>query len=458
MSYRHGSSSSSGRGNASFLNTSRYRPSRSYRDDEKDEEESRYKKDRISARYPSKSGSGSSSHHRDRRGKHDEDEEDDSSSEDEYERERRLRKKEKHKNRSKTEVELMAPDATGRVPPMIPAEAPSPQAAPISSANAPAPVPQMNLEQQVVQQQQQETQPAPQVEEPEQENVVSVSEVVAAANAVDPMATTSKVRGGGADYFVINDILTRQLAITVAPFILQRMKYIFLNKCRGSVDAFVRQMREVPKWNDLVIQQRTKETLDSNPSTIYYFSYSYGARCLLLTNAVRRENDTEFEIPDTKYAAYIFACYIATAKHLVDFPRTMMYCDPNVDYDDFKRGKQERELLAMIREFCSNALQSLVPFKQIVKMQGAPIPKEEEQYHEQGSKPYYSSSGEDDEEDEEEDDDEEQPDPRSKARYNDEEDDEDEDEEEDEDDEDEEDEEDDEDEEDEDEDDEDEDE
>jgi hypothetical protein len=397
------------------LDASRYRPSRSYKDDDSDEEDRR-KKDRVSARYPS----SRNNRHHDRRHR---DSEDDSSSEDEHEREKRLRKREKHKSRSKNEVSLAEPDASSRAFPSIPAEAPSPTPAPPAVDTSSGQVPPLNLGQAAAAST--VPVPEPEVEEPDQENVVSISEVVAAANAVDPMASTSKVRGGGADYFVINDILTKQLAITVAPFILHRLKYIYMNKCRGSIDMFVKHMRDVPKWNDLVIQQRTKETLEANPSALYYFNYSYGARCLLLTNAVKRENDVEFEIPETKYAAYIFACYIATAKHFVDFPRTMLYCDPNVDYDDFKRGKQEQNVLAMIRDFCANALQSLIPFKQIVKMQGAPVPKEEEQYEEQGNKPYYSSSGE--EEDEEDDSSaDENPDPRQRPRDGDDDEDEDE--------------------------------
>ncbi len=350
-------SSSRRKGSLGLFSSDRYRK---YARD--DSEERTHHRKRMDARY------------RKRNEKHYDEEESGSSSEEEMS--------------GKPKVRLEAPpDNTHRLP-SIPSEKVSSVAVPpptqtTEAVTVPESIPEL-----------------PHVEPPEEDNVVSVGEVVAAANAVDPRASaTSRVRGGGADYFVIHEMLTKQLCAAVAPFVLERMKYIYSKKAHFNAAVFVEKMREIPKWNDLIIRQRAKETLDANPSTLYYFNYSFGARCLLLTNAVKRENDVEFEIPETKFAAYIFSCYIETAKYLIKYPRTMLFCDPSATYEDFKRGRYEREFLGMVESFCSNALQTLIPFKQIMKMNGAPVPREEEAYDEQGDRAYYESSG-DEEEDE----------------------------------------------------------
>lgn len=193
---------------------------------------------------------------------------------------------------------------------------------------------------------------------------VTVGEVVAAARASASKSEAAGMRGGGSDYGVVHDVLFHHLCARVRPSIMSRMRKIW-ERSNADISLFRKNLARVPAWNDHVVKIAARDATSLDKYTTSYFEFAFGARCLLLSNAAKRDTDMDLEIPTPRFSEFIHRVYIEYASFLAQYPRLMKHTS-DADMDDLERARVERHLAKQCDECISTALQLTVPFGKII--------------------------------------------------------------------------------------------
>ena len=197
------------------------------------------------------------------------------------------------------------------------------------------------------------------------EEVVSAAEVFDAGDAVLAQAgktqpgRRSKRDGAAGDLGAAYTELYAQLCTRM----LQQIFRYFQRVYNRTVDVkeFRKQLAGVQHWNQIEINRRAKEIVDTFPDVQAYFKYAYAANVMLMSVVVQRDEDSaDLEIEVPKFSVFVHKTYIECARTLYDNPSVL---DPSLS--DSKRLRVREELFRCFGTAIATALRLMVPLESI---------------------------------------------------------------------------------------------
>ena len=197
------------------------------------------------------------------------------------------------------------------------------------------------------------------------DEVVSAAEVFDAGDAV--LAHAGKVQpgrrskrdGAAGDLGAAYTELYAQLCTRM----LQQIFRFFQRVYNRTVDVkeFRKQLAGVQHWNQIEINRRAKEIVDTFPDVQAYFKYAYAANVMLMSVVVQRDEDSaDLEIEVPKFSVFVHKTYIECARTLYDNPSVL---DPSLS--DSKRLRVREELFRCFGTAIATALRLMVPLDSI---------------------------------------------------------------------------------------------
>ena len=167
--------------------------------------------------------------------------------------------------------------------------------------------------------------------------------------------------GTGGDYGAAYKELYTAVYIRMVGRIYRFFQKLYV-KCGNNEARFKQKLSEVPKWNQQIIDEKTREFIKVHPSIVQYFKFAYAANVMLMSVVVQRDaNSTDVTVDVPKFTEFVHRCYSESARSIYDCSAVL---DPSLPAD--KRLSIREELYTCFGNAIGTSLRIMVPLENLV--------------------------------------------------------------------------------------------